>query len=252
MKKLLAVATILIVIGVVYSTVEKRLQSNDPAGKADPSVAQKFLTPPWPRASDQAAAISKDLMATNYYVVLDGSGSMNETACSGRQTKMEAAKDALAVFAQSVPASANLGLQVFDDKGVREWLPLDVGNREQFVRLVRKAQAAGGTPLRDSVDQAYAKLLDQGKKQLGYGEYHLVIVTDGEASSGQDPTQAVNKLLGESPIILHTIGFCIDNHHSLNQAGRTLYRAADNPAALGEGLAEVLAEAPKFTVSTFK
>ena len=172
--------------------------------------------------------------------------------CSGSQTKLEAAKAALASFSESVPASANLGLLVFDGRGVAEWLALGTGNRQQFTRLVSEVRANGGTPLRDSVNLAYTKLLEQGAKQLGYGEYHLVIVTDGAADAGQDPTPIVNKLLAESPIVLQTIGFCIGPDHSLNQAGRTIYRAADNAADLRQGLADVLAEAPQFAVTQFK
>ena len=37
-----------------------------------------------------------------------------------------------------------------------------------------------------------------------------------------------------------------------NQAGRTIYKAADNPGALQQGLADVLAEAPQFSVQKFK
>jgi Ca-activated chloride channel homolog len=215
-------------------------------------AAGRALTPAWPPATDQASAVSKDLFAKNYYVVLDGSGSMSDRACSGNQSKMNAAKAALVAFAASVPADANLGLQVFDNRGVGERLPLGTGNREQFARLVGEVQAGGSTPLRDSVSQAYAKLLEQGRRQLGYGEYHLVIVTDGEANAGQDPTPAVNQLLQESPVVLYTIGFCIGGNHSLNQAGRTVYKAADNPGALRQGLSDVLAEAPQFHLVKFK
>jgi hypothetical protein len=221
-----------------------------PGGKA--AAAQRTLTPSWPPARDKSGAVSGDLFAKNYYIVLDGSGSMAERACSGEQSKMQAAKAALVAFAQSLPADANLGLQIFDDRGVKERLPLGTDNREQFVSLVNQARANGGTPLRDSVRQAYSKLLDQGAKQLGYGEYHLVIVTDGEANSGQEPTQVVDMLLKESPVVLHTIGFCIGTDHSLNQPGRTIYKAADNPQQLRQGLSDVLGEAPQFSVTTFK
>jgi len=52
--------------------------------------------------------------------------------------------------------------------------------------------------------------------------------------------------------VLHTIGFCIDSKHTLNQAGRTIYTAANNPEALRQGLSNVLAEAPQFSVTKFK
>jgi hypothetical protein len=88
--------------------------------------------------------------------------------------------------------------------------------------------------------------------QLGYGEYHLVVVTDGEANQGEDPRAIVDVITRKSPIVVHTIGFCIGQNHSLNQPGKTVYRAADNPEDLERGLAEVLAEAPSFDAQSFK
>jgi hypothetical protein len=79
----------------------------------------------------------------------------------------------------------------------------------------------------------------------------LVVVTDGHASKGEDPTPAVNRILGESPVVVHTIGFCIGERHPLNQPGRTYYRSANNPRALQQGLETVLAESPDFSVTQF-
>jgi len=218
-------------------------------------VSTRALTPQWPSvAQDKAeqAAISRDLFARNYYVVLDASGSMNEKGCSGEQNKIDAARVALNAFAESLPADANLGLQVFDVQGVREQLPLATGNRARFKAALANVHASGGTPLHSAITEGYAKLVAQGGRQLGYGEYHLVVVTDGEASKGQDPSGAVKVLLERSPVVLHTIGFCVCTAHSLNQPGRTIYRAADDPNQLRQHLSEVLAEAPTFTVTGFK
>ena len=220
-------------------------------------VSTRPLTPAWPVAvqgkSDQAP-MSADLFARNYYVVLDASGSMTERGCSGDLPKIDAARNALAAFAESLPADANLGLQVFDARGIREQLPLATGttNRTRFKAVLTAVRAGGGTPLHTAITNAYARLEQQGARQLGYGEYHLVVVTDGEASDGQDPTGAVKAILDRSPIVLHTIGFCIGPKHSLNQPGRTIYRAADNPEQLRASLSDVLAEAPSFAVTGFK
>lgn len=221
-----------------------------PASTSSSSSGQR-LTPGWPPAKGDGAQVAANLFAKNYYVVMDGSGSMNEKGCSGELTKLQAARDALIGFSESIPADANLGLQVFDGRGIRDLLPLGTGNRQEFVRIVRDVKANASTPLLSAVRQAYAKILAQGARQLGYGEYHLVIVTDGAADQGQDPTPVVNQILAESPVVIQTIGFCIGTKHSLNQAGRTIYRAADNPAELQQGLADVLAEAPQFTVTQF-
>jgi Ca-activated chloride channel family protein len=219
-------------------------------------VSTRPLTPSWPVAapakSDQASVSGDLLFARNYYVVLDASGSMTERGCSGDLAKIDAARNALAAFAESLPADANLGLQVFDARGVREQIPLAAGNRDKFKSVLASVRAGGGTPLQTAISNAYARLEQQGARQLGYGEYHLVVVTDGEASDGQDPTNVVKVILDRSPIVLHTIGFCIGPKHSLNQPGRTIYRAADNPQQLREHLSDVLAEAPSFAVTGFK
>ena len=218
-------------------------------------VSTRPLTPAWPAAAQgktEGASISGDLFARNYYVVLDASGSMTERGCSGDLTKIDAARNALAAFAESLPADANLGLQVFDARGVREQIPLAPRNRDRFKSVLASVRAGGGTPLQGAIAQAYARLEAQGSRQLGYGEYHLVVVTDGEASDGHDPTAAVKVILDRSPVVLHTIGFCIGTKHSLNQPGRTIYRAADDPTQLRQSLSDVLAEAPSFAVTGFK
>jgi hypothetical protein len=106
--------------------------------------------------------------------------------------------------------------------------------------------------LDDAISAGYAQLEQQAMRQLGYGRYVLVVVTDGQANPGHDPTEKVRWMLNNTPIELHTIGFCIGTDHSLNMPGRTVYKAADNPAALRQGLADVLAEAEAFDVSTFQ
>jgi Ca-activated chloride channel family protein len=52
-------------------------------------------------------------------------------------------------------------------------------------------------------------------------------------------------------VVVHTVGFCIDEDHVLNQPGRTYYTAASNPDELRQGLQAVLAEAPNFDATKF-
>ena len=232
--------------------VAKKAPAASPSKPAAAPAAAAKVKAAWPPAKDDSVAVAGDLFARNYYVVLDASGSMNEKGCSGEVTKIVAAKEALNTFVDTLPADANVGLQVFDGRGINEWLPLGVGNRPEFKRQLATVRANASTPLRGAITGAYGKLLAQGARQLGYGEYHLVIVTDGHADQGQDPTGIVNRILAESPVVVQTIGFCIGSKHALNQAGRTMYKEANNVEDLRQGLADVLAEAPQFTVTEFK
>jgi Ca-activated chloride channel homolog len=229
-----------------------------PASGGDSTAAPASTpAPQWPFSAagkptaDASAADAAVSIKRNYYLVFDASGSMAQSKCSGNESKLAVAKRALVEFTSKLPLDVNLGLSVFDDRGVRELIPLGAINRSAAAQAIATVNAGGGTPLAESIQQAYAALTAQGRKQLGYGEYNLVVVTDGDASTA-DPRTVVDAVLRDSPVVLHTVGFCIGETHSLNQPGRVVYRAADNPAELASGLADVLAEAPTFDAQSFK
>ncbi|MFA6430357.1 MAG: vWA domain-containing protein [Candidatus Paceibacterota bacterium] len=187
----------------------------------------------------KSASLEGNLLRRNIYLIFDCSGSMDGD-------KIEIAKKAINQFATSVPEDMGIGIAIFDKHGLSERLPLGINNRKQFNDIVNSARAGGGTPLSEAVRIGYEALRSQAKCQLGYGEYHLVIVTDGEANPGCDPTEMVNQVLQDSPVVIHTIGFRIGERHSLNQPGRTIYKDAQSPEGLAEGLQSVLAESEKF------
>ncbi|MBI5210581.1 MAG: VWA domain-containing protein [Elusimicrobia bacterium] len=220
---------------------------------AAPAGSQaKAEWPPSAGAGDKAE-LAPNLTMRNYYVILDGSGSMADKGCSGDVPKLDAAKKALSDFSKAVPRNAQLGLLSFDGRGVAERVPLGLDNRDRFMEEVQKVAAGANTPLRSAISMGIVKLEDAARRQLGYGEYNLVVVTDGEAvPESEDPRGVVNAVLGRTPIAIHTIGFCIGANHSLNQPGRTLYKTAQNPQELKAGLEDVLAESEKFDVSGFK
>jgi hypothetical protein len=241
-----------IIVLVTLTACEQPADGNDNSriiSNNDNTYAMRATKYTWPPLV-QGAAISYDVLAKNYYLVIDGSGSMDEVNCSAGLRKMDVAKTAVQQFVNQIPVESNVGLLTFDVDGVVQRVSLG-SNRTQILRDVTDMKAGGGTPLRTAIKDAYKSLTLQAQSQLGYGEYHLVIVTDGEASSGEDPSSVVKEILADSPVILHTIGFCIGEGHSLNVTGKTDYRAANNPEELRQGLAEVLAEANEYTMDKF-
>ena len=227
--------------------------SNDLSGSLS-DQSQNTAAWPSPAPKGKEVQLAANVLMENYYIVFDGSGSMDEKACGSNQKKVVVGKQALREFAKTVPAGANLGLLVFSRDGIREVVPLGSGpkNREDFARAVENIRADGGTPLYSAIKIAYEKLEEQARRQLGYGVYRMGVVTDGEANSGEDPTSIVNFMLKNSPVTLTTIGFCIGEKHSLNQPGRVTYREARDLDSLRQGLKEVLAESPVFDATVFE
>lgn len=205
----------------------------------------------WPPASKENIEIAEDFLQKNYYVVFDNSGSMSEKQCYGAGSKIDVSKAALTHFSKLVPATANLGLAVFVNNQILELVQLATDNRDRFISAVNAAYTGGGTPLMSAVTFGFNKLTNQASRQLGYGAYTLVIMTDGLAGEGQDPGMVVRKILDNTPVEIHTIGFCIGEDHSLNIPGRTVFKAAGNKDELLHGLEEVLAESEQFDVSGF-
>lgn len=205
----------------------------------------------WPIFESMQVELSDDVSIKNYYLVFDGSGSMEFRRCSNGKKKIEIAKAAVIDFVSKIPDDANIGLAVFDINGISERVGLGRRSKDQVIAEVINTTTGGGTPLDSAIRRAYISLTQQAKKQLGYGEYHLITITDGEAGKNQDPYGIVKKVFESSPVVMHTIGFCIDGNHSLNKAGVTLYKSANNPAELARGLDSVLAEATDFSVDSF-
>ncbi|MDX8376473.1 MAG: VWA domain-containing protein [Mariprofundales bacterium] len=201
------------------------------------------------------SALSDSLLRRNFLVVLDGSGSMKSQACGSNISKYQSAKDALEHFITALHPDDNLGLVAFDSSGISLRLAMNNGikHHNEFVQQVKQVQANSDTPLGKAINVAFNELRAQAKRQLGYGDYHLVIVTDGIANDKKILLQEVRRVLNRSPIVLTTIGFCIKQKHALNQSGQTIYKEARNTDELVQGLEAIAAEADSFQdMSQFK
>jgi len=199
-------------------------------------------------ANDQA----KPVLTRNFYFIFDGSGSMNDQPDKqprGDQhfsTKMSGAKWAVHKFLDQVPPEVNIGLYVFDIEGQRELLPLQRGNREAFRKAIDEMSAGGETPLAEAIAFGAQRLKEKYQEQLGYGEFRLVVVTDGLASSL--PKAAIDAARLGFPI--YTIGLSIKEKHPLRDFSVS-YKAAENFEELAQGLEDTLAELPDFDPMEF-
>ena len=196
-------------------------------------------------------------LARNFYFIFDGSGSMRDplgSDCGGDQSfqrKLEGAKWAVAEFLKKVPEDVNLGLYVFDEnhtsKDECNVLPLGPNNMTAFLQAINAVEAGGGTPLARAIQFGAEVLAKQKAKQLGYGEFRLVVVTDGLAD---DIPQAA-EFATEKEIPIYAIGLCIQEDHPLRQYAVS-YRAANNFQDLAKALEATVAETEFYDAKTFE
>ena len=241
-----------LVTGLVFcsspSSSSRETPKQQYADSARQWIEQEPITIPIPADSGGQAETTR-----NFYFVMDGSGSMNERTtrdCGGDQKfrdKMAGATWAIKKFLENVPEDVKIGLYVFDINGKREVVPLGIANRDRFLKAVDDIEASGGTPLARAIRFGTDRLVEQYKKQLGYGEFRLVVVTDGIASG--IPEAALYAAKHGIPI--YAIGLCVGRNNPLRHYSVS-YRAADNFADLSKGLADTLAELPNFDVTQFE
>ncbi len=176
----------------------------------------------------------------NVVVVLDDSGSMDE-GMRGGQRKMDAAKDALLSVLEDLPDEAHVGVLALNSRlSGSPWIaPLGPVDRASIKQKIASVRAGGATPLGAAMKEAADALLDKRKKEV-YGNYRLLIVTDGEAGDQELVDQYLPAIKARG-LITDVIGVNMRGDHSLATQVNT-YRRADDRASLAQAIAEVFAE----------
>jgi len=230
--------------------------SGPPSPPSPGAVAEADLQAPIERVEipiDGSDVSTEASLERNFYFIFDGSGSMREPPegeCRGERTftdKLEGARWALREFLAKVPEDVRIGLYVFDLSGQGERVPLGSGNRETLLGEIETIRASGGTPLAEAIRYGTDRLVEQYQRQLGYGEFRLVVVTDGIA---EDIPEAARYATARG-MPIYAIGLCIGEEHPLRRYAVS-YRAADSFEDLARGLEETLAELPDYDVAEFE
>lgn len=188
--------------------------------------------------------------ASNFYFLFDMSGSMDDK-CSGER-KIDGAKEAVARFMKNIPDDVNIGLMVFGTRtaeGYEETLPLGPNNKQKFLDIINNLQPTSQTPLGEALLAGVGKVVEQYKKQLGYGIYRIIIITDGE-QTGIDLREPCRFLSQHGFIGLYSIGLCMKKSHTLKKYSLS-YRDANNYEQLEQALVEATAETDVFDANLF-
>ena len=188
------------------------------------------------------------LHSENIVVLLDASGSMNETFSSGvNRTKLQTAKNALKSVLSKLPNDINIGLLIFSTSHSTPWLyPLGVKESDRFLNAVAGVRAGGGTPLGQYMKMGADALLTQREKQYNYGSYRLLVITDGKAGDAHLVDTYTPAIMNRQ-IRVDVIGVDMPEDHMLATVVDS-YRRADNPEQLIEAVSKILAETPSSTI----
>lgn len=188
------------------------------------------------------ALATEDMQKSNVVIILDASGSMKSNMRSGRAQKMDAAKRALKEVLKTVPQDTQIGLLVFSGANVKNhWVyPLGPRNDARLNTAIDAIEPGGGTPLGAYIKIGADRLIQERKNQLGYGQYRLLIVTDGQAQDIQLVNQYTPEVLSRG-IIMDVIGVDMVGNHTLATKVHS-YRKADDPESLKKAIADVFAE----------
>jgi von Willebrand factor type A domain len=176
-------------------------------------------------------------------VVLDDSGSMRQRMQTdqGALQRIEVAKNALSRVVTQLPDNTQLGILLLNQnqRGNRWLVPLGPLDIKRCLASIQKIRADGGTPLGASIKTATDALLEARQRKV-YGNFRLLVVTDGEATDADLLANYLPDVLSRG-ITLDVIGVDMSADHSL--AGRAhSYRRAGDAASLENALREVFAE----------
>ena len=173
--------------------------------------------------------------AQTVVVVVDDSGSMEDRMRSGER-RIDAAKRALQVVLEKLPEDAQVGVLALNQGWV---IPLGKLDRSKTSGQIRRLRANGGTLLGENLKYAADELLKVRDDQV-YGDYRLLVVTDGEANDQKLLDFVLPDIMCRG-LVVDVIGVDMQSDHSLAKEVHN-YRRADDAASLETAIAESLAE----------
>lgn len=180
--------------------------------------------------------------ANHFALVLDASGSMEADA--GGVTRMEAAKEAIEGFVDTIPDSSTVSLRIYGHEGDNtdggkaescdssEVVYDGAADADALQEQLAEVDPVGWTPLARAIEDAEGDIPEDATDAIVY------VVTDGKETCGGDPVAAAEGLAdaGVEPVV-NVIGFQAGDAdqealRAIAEAGGGDYTRADSPEAL--------------------
>jgi len=242
MKKYLLTLGLAALAIVAITGCENTSQAEKEAGVSRTSNGQLQLSNQSKPLSISGSEADK-VSGTNYVVIFDDSGSMENGSGSGR-SKFTDAKKAMNVFFKSINTEDTISIVSLNHGGVS-----GLANSKKFLTNL---QSGGGTPLGESLRTAHRLIQQKIVKNKGYGNYVVIALTDGDSSDRVTGALAALFQDANADIIVKTIGFQVPDSNPLNSS-YTQYFSASSGTDLTNALTSIQAESTSFQdASTFK
>jgi hypothetical protein len=167
----------------------------------------------------KSPAVSPGSDVTDFVLILDCSGSMNDKLSDGG-SKWNAARHAALNFIESIPTGRNLALIVYGTDVARKCRSVDVlrslaplsdNDRSQLTQTIQQLKAVGHTPIANSLERAGAELSSAA------GMASIVLITDGMESCHGDPALVAGNLVDQLPHLrggINVVGFCLSQREA--------------------------------------
>lgn len=182
---------------------------NEDPGNEEPDTTDNADSP----EGQQASA---DLEDSQLLMVMDASGSMEESDAGGT-TRIEAAREALHSVVEGLGEQDEVGLRIFssevtdpEGQGACEdselVVPIESGNGDALGEAIDSYEAVGGrTPLGHALEQAGEDLGQEGRRTI-------VLVSDGESNCEPDPCEVAETLASQGiDLTIHTVGYEVED-----------------------------------------
>lgn len=220
----------------------------DPEATTPPTTGSQPSGPPATAEPEQAVS---DQGSGAMLLVMDASGSMNETDASG-EILLDGAKQALRGVVEALPDGTQVGLRVYghrvpntdqengcqDTELIHPVAPLD---RPALLAAIDGFDAVGYTPIGLSLREAAADLPPEGPRSI-------ILVSDGEDTCAPpEPCDVAAEISGEGiDLVVHTVGFALGDNDAarselecIAEAGGGEFHDAADGAELASTLTDV-------------
>ena len=185
--------------------------------------------------------------AASYLIIIDASGSMDDTLPSG-QVKIDAAKEA-AIDIVEQSQGHEFAIMEFDtcnDDGdptsgtirVIEDFTTDKSDLRQAINSI---VTGGDTPIAEAIIEGRTYIQDELS-----GRGNIILLTDGEENCGGDPVLEAQRTYDQGIAVINIVSFAIEDeeimeiHEEIAEAGGGKYYSAEDKDELIEAFEEIV------------